>query len=57
MQDNFLYPSYIAGGRGWCCVDLSEDVQGPGYFPGLPFKEEELVTKGRGSLLRGKAVY
>lgn len=37
-------------------MDSSEDAQGPGYFPGLPFKEKELVTKGRGSLLSGEAV-
>lgn len=36
---------------------LSKDVQGPGHFPGLPFKGEELVTKGHGSLLKGKAIY
>lgn len=25
---------------------MSEDTQGPGSFPGLPFMGEDLVTKG-----------
>lgn len=36
-------------------MNSNEDAQGPGYFPGLPFKEE-WVTKGPGSLLSGEAV-